>query len=198
MGVLNLTHHLGPVGREAFRFQPGFVFVSVSFCISFVLQALQAFPDQFTNTQSMLKVIKRIASMMTDSAVDQTHDCGTAGRAMLRQLRITIEILYSRCAREQQRLPNAPLPAPSMPNTSMTQPSMPLTTMLPTTMPPTATTTDLDPQAQPPSQMPWTVTSDSFPATFMEDVNNFDCENLVLDPAFIFPDFFGYAPQIAS
>jgi hypothetical protein len=173
MGVLNLSHNIGPIGTEAFRFQPGFVFVSVSFCISFVLQALQAFPDQFPNTQSMLMIIKRIGSMMTDSAVDQSHDCGAAGRAMLRQLRITIEILRNRRTRGQDRIANEPRQTTAAP---------------------------VEPESNETSaaQIHWTGTSDSFPSAFMEDVHNIDYEQFVLDPAFNFPDFFNYAPATSS
>jgi hypothetical protein len=182
MDVLNLSHNIGPIGKEAFRFQPGFVFVSLSFCIAFVLQAIQAFPDQFSNTQFIFMVIKRIGSMMTDSSVDQTHDCGAAGRANLRQLRITMDALRNRRLGEQERIAD-----------QSRQRTVPPTEH--TTAPPTESETQESLAAH---QVPWTGTTDSFPTTFMEDVNGFDYEQMVLDPAFTFPDFFNYAPQITS
>jgi hypothetical protein len=182
MHVLNLSHSIGPIGKEAFRFQPGFVFVSLSFCISFVLQAIQAFPDQFPNTRFIFIVIKRIGSMMTDNSVDQTHDCGAAGRANLRQLRTTMEALRNRRLKEQERIVNQ-----SRQNT------------IPPTKHTSAPPTDSEMhESSAAHQVPWTGATESFSNTFLEDVNGFDYEQLVLDPAFEFPDFFSYAPQIPS
>lgn len=46
--------------------------------------------------------------------------------------------------------------------------------------------------------VPWTATTDTFPTDDMGQFGQFDYEQLVLDPAFNFPDFFSYAPQISS
>lgn len=229
MDVLNLSHNIGPIGKEAFRFQPGFVCVSISFCISFVLQAIQAFPDHFPNTQFIFMVIKRIGSMMTDTAVDQTHDCGAAGRANIRQLRITIEALRNRRLREQERLASqsrrpsmapssttehAAIPSASLPPTGTDvqethrqeshDPNLSMAQHRQDTHDPNHSLAQHRQDAHDPNhsmaqqQVPWTATTDTFPNNDMGQFGGFDYEQLVLDPAFNFPDFFNYAPQIQS
>lgn len=215
MDVLNLSHNIGPLGKEAFRFQPGFVCVSISFCISFVLQAIQAFPDHFPNTQFIFMVIKRIGSMMTDTAVDQTHDCGAAGRANIRQLRITIEALRNRQLREQERLASQSR-RPSMASSSTTEHAVIPSASMPPTGPDVQEThrqefhdpihsmaqhrqdTHDSNHSMAQQQVPWTATTYTFSNDDMGQFGGFDYEQLVLDPAFNFPDFFNYAPQIQS
>lgn len=185
MDVLNLSHNVGPIGKEAFRFQPGFVCVSISFCVSFVLQAVQAFPDQFPNTHFMFMVIKRLCTMMTDTAVDQTHDSGAAGRANMRKLRITMEALRNRRLREEERIAVRQSRKPSMAPVVTERPSAP--------------PSELESHDQPWSQhVPGTGSAESFSHGIMDDYGGFEYDQLVLDPAFNFPDFFNYAPQIVS
>lgn len=47
-------------------------------------------------------------------------------------------------------------------------------------------------------QMPWTTTTANFAQDDIGQFGGFDYEQLVLDPAFNFPDFFNFAPQILS
>lgn len=47
-------------------------------------------------------------------------------------------------------------------------------------------------------QVPWIATTESFHTDDMGHFGGFDYEELILDPAFNFPDFFNYAPQISS
>ncbi|KAE9962217.1 hypothetical protein BLS_000659 [Venturia inaequalis] len=203
MDVLNLSHNIGPLGKEAFRFQPGFVCVSISFCIAFVLQAIQAFPDHFPNTQFIFMVIKRIGSMMTDTAVDQTHDCGAAARANIRKLRSTIEALRNRRLREQERLASQSRRPSMAPSNATEHAPIPMPSA---SMPPSGpdvqeshrqeTHDPTHSMAQ--QQVPWIATTESFHTDDMGHFGGFDYEELILDPAFNFPDFFNYAPQISS
>lgn len=88
LGVLNLSSKIGPAGRDQLRYFPGFLFVMLSYCSSFVLKAIQAFPGVVPNAVEATDTVRRIADFMMDLGLEPGHsgDAFTAGQSVLRQI----------------------------------------------------------------------------------------------------------------
>lgn len=89
LDLLNLQGNIGPMERDSLRFFPGFLFVSMSYCMTYVLRAIQSFPQLKLDTAEILDQIGEIAAFMTDVSIDRSHDSAAMGHVVLSQLRIT-------------------------------------------------------------------------------------------------------------
>lgn len=103
LSVLKLSSKIGPAGRDQLRYFPGFLFVMLSYCSSFVLKAIQAFPGTVPNTSVAIKIVRKVADFMVDLGLERGHggDAFTAGQSVLRQI--------SNLQRSQQP---SPVPSP--------------------------------------------------------------------------------------
>ncbi|RDL39159.1 uncharacterized protein BP5553_03499 [Venustampulla echinocandica] len=98
VSVLSISGRLGPAKRDQLRYSPGFLFVTLSFCSSFILEAIQLFPTLFPDPALELGLIRKIASFMRDLGVDRSHGASACGRSVLRKLDATIERINRRQA----------------------------------------------------------------------------------------------------
>ena len=93
ISLLSLSHSLGPVRRDQLRYFPDFIFVTVSFCSTFILQAIRTLPQVFGNSKFELDIVKKTATLMMGLGIDQSHGAFASGRSVLRQWEATITIL---------------------------------------------------------------------------------------------------------
>jgi hypothetical protein len=108
--VLGLSRKIGPALRDQLRYFPGFLFVSLSFCSSFVLQAIEAFPSMFPSPAAELDLVKNIAVFMKDLSVDKSHGAWVAGASLLRQVNATMEVINRRQTQADHSM-REPVPA---------------------------------------------------------------------------------------
>lgn len=117
LSVLNLSGEIGPTGRDQLRYFPGFLFVMLSYCSSFVLKAIQAFPGIVSDAPTAIDTVRRIADFMVDLGLERGHggDAFTAGQAVLRQI---FSIQQESHINQQMQQPS---PAPSLLHGGQTQ-----------------------------------------------------------------------------
>ncbi|CAG8977434.1 hypothetical protein HYALB_00007766 [Hymenoscyphus albidus] len=85
LSIFNLYHTLGPTRRDQLRYFPGFLFVILSFCASFLMKAIQVFPALFPYPNSDLALLGRLAELMIGLG-DSGHDAFISGTLILRHL----------------------------------------------------------------------------------------------------------------
>lgn len=110
LGVLNLSSKIGPAGRDQLRYFPGFLFVMLSYCSSFVLKAIQARQGSVPNAAEAVITVQRIAGFMVDLGLEPGHsgDAFTAGQSVLRQISTMQRESHTHSEAQQ------PSPAPSL------------------------------------------------------------------------------------
>ena len=114
VSLLSLCQYLGPARRDQLRYFPDFLFVSILFCSSFILQAVRNFPRIFQNHVLEFDTVKRCALLMTGLGLDQSHGTFANGRSIVRQLDATIDMLNQlraeneKSAQQRQAEPAAP------------------------------------------------------------------------------------------
>ncbi|UPX13317.1 uncharacterized protein EKO05_0003833 [Ascochyta rabiei] len=88
LSVLNLSSRIGPAGKDQLRYFPGFLFVMLSYCSTFVLKAIQAYPDTVPNSAAALDTVRRIADFMVDLGLERGHggDAFAAGQSVLQEI----------------------------------------------------------------------------------------------------------------
>jgi hypothetical protein len=86
--VLDLSNKVGPAGKEQLRYFPGFLFVMLSYCSSFVLKTIRTFPAVVPNAAVAVETVRRLADFMVDLGLERGHAGGAfdAGQAVLRQI----------------------------------------------------------------------------------------------------------------
>jgi hypothetical protein len=93
INILQISRNLGPARRDQLRYFPGFLFVTLSFCCSFVLQAIKSFPTIFSDSEEHIDLVRKTAAFMVDLGVDRSHGAGAAGRNILGQLESIVEVM---------------------------------------------------------------------------------------------------------
>ncbi|KAH7068987.1 hypothetical protein BKA63DRAFT_569851 [Paraphoma chrysanthemicola] len=83
LDVLDLSHGVGPALREQLRYLPGFLFVMLSYCASFVLRAFRVFPNLVPDAEAAIETVRHLASFMVELG---SHGALAAGRSLKQQL----------------------------------------------------------------------------------------------------------------
>jgi hypothetical protein len=106
VAILQLSRNLGPARRDQLRYFPGFLFVTLSFCCSFILQAVKTFPTAFPDPEECIDLVRITAAFMIDLGVDRSHGAGAAGKNILGQLESTVEVTNERLSAETSNVQN--------------------------------------------------------------------------------------------
>lgn len=87
---LALYEHLGPVQRDHLRYSPGLMSVTASFCASFILRAIAAFPRLFEDIEKESRIIRKISTMMVEFGQGLGRGILETGETLLRSLDRTL------------------------------------------------------------------------------------------------------------
>jgi hypothetical protein len=93
--VLQLGNRTGPKQRDELRYFPGFLFLTLSFCSTFILKAIQLLPGTFERPEQDLERVKTIAQFMVDLG---SHGALAAGSSLMLAHKRTTQILEQRLA----------------------------------------------------------------------------------------------------
>jgi hypothetical protein len=91
LSVLNLSTKIGPAGKDQLRYFPGFLWVTFSYCSSFVIKALNSFPQSVPNEAAAVATLRKIAHFMIDLGLERGHsgDAFTAGQSVIGEISTT-------------------------------------------------------------------------------------------------------------
>ena len=104
ISILQLSHNLGPASRDQLRYLPGFLFVTLSFCCSFILQTVKTFPGVLSEPDNMIELVRKTAGFMIELGADRSHGAGAVGETLLRQLDNTMQNVPQRRFRTRQAM----------------------------------------------------------------------------------------------